>query len=119
MKKFIITTLSFLLMSFAFATTEKSSISVELSLGQCVFAARLLNTVNIKGAEVETYLKTKKFFISKVENSKKKKAKDIIKLKMPLEVAQGFVSFTQEAVISGSDAEFYQEIIKKIIDAAK
>ncbi len=119
MKKTILTVLSFLLLSFAFAAGEKSSISIKLNLGECVFAARLLNTVNIRGAEVETYLKTKDFFISTVESNKKKKAKDVVNLQMPMEVAQGFVSFTQDAVISGGDAEFYQGIIKKIISAAK
>ena len=110
-----------ILMLSVLSLLQGEELKISLKAGECLYAVQLLNGVEIYGEEIENFVATKEFFYEEVKKAEKskKQMKDEISLKVPLEVAQGFISYTRRSKISGADADLYYGIVQKILESAK
>ncbi len=80
-----------------------------------------LETVEIRGAEVDVFLQIKKKLTQIIEAAQKKqlKAQDTVEVDLELPMAQSILNLMDRAVLQGSEAESFQRFRQAIIDSAK
>ncbi len=102
------------------AKAEENELSIRISVGECIYAVNILQSIDIYGEEIERFIKTKEFFLdnAKKAQNENKNISDELELIIPIETAQGFISFTSRAKIKGSDADLYYGIVQEILEAA-
>ncbi len=90
-------------------------------VGDLVGVYQKLETVEIRGSEVDTYLTIKKQLTEFIETAKKKELKttDNLKIEMELPMAQNLLNLMDRAVIQGAEAEGFQRFRQAFIDSAK
>lgn len=85
------------------------------------FAYKILNTIEIKGGEVEAFIEVRKIFENAIKQAKKdgKKGEDKITIEMNLLAAQNFYNLIARAKITGAQADSYKRVQDAVTDAAK
>ena len=86
-----------------------------------VFVFQTLNTIEIKGSEVDAFLEVKNLLqttIQKIQSSSKN-AEDKIEVEMPIPLAQDMISLLQRAKFTGVNAEKFKRFTDAIIASAK
>jgi hypothetical protein len=97
------------------------NIKPTVTAGDLVFVAQTLNTVELRGNEVETFVAVKnaiKPYLDKIQNDKLQ-ANSNLELNLPLTTAQNLITFLERAKISGAEAERYKRFVDSFINAAK
>ena len=92
-----------------------------VTAGDLVFAAQLLNTVELRGNEVEAFMNVKnaiKPFLEKVQNDKMQ-ASSTLEMKISVTLANNFLAFLERGKIAGADAERYKRFVDAFVAAAK
>lgn len=92
-----------------------------LVISDLVGVYQKLETVEIRGNEVETFLQIKKKLKDLIETAQKKemKATDNIKMDIELPMAQNLLNLMDRAVLQGAEAEGFQRFRQAIVDSAK
>ena len=91
------------------------------SVDDAIFAYNTLNTVEIKGGEVEAFIEVRKIFENAIKQAQKdgKKGDDKITIEMNLLAAQNFYNLIARAKITGAQADSYKRVQDAITAAAK
>ena len=103
------------------AGQDMTVVKPKLPLGDVKVVARFIETVEIKGTEVEAFLDVKKALNAASEAGSKagKKDEDLIVVEMRMDVANTFYVLMQRATLKGQDAEKFKMIISALQDAAR
>jgi len=106
-------------------TTEQSSpqntiLKPTMTLGDVLFAINVLNTVEIKGNEVEAFLDVKNVLVKAAQEAQKAKKteSDPVTIEMNLLTANNFLTLFQRASIPGSAAERFQAVKQALYASA-
>lgn len=80
-----------------------------------------LNTIEIKGEEVDAFLNVKNLLTTAVQAAikEKKKNEDIITIEMSVQQGQAIVNLMQRVKLTGANAEKHKRAIDAIVKAAK
>jgi hypothetical protein len=100
---------------------QVQNIKPTVNAGDLVFAAQLLNTVELRGNEVDAFISVKntlKPFLEKIQNDKMQ-ATQTMDIPMTLAIANNFLGFLERGKITGADADRYKRFIDAFIEAAK
>lgn len=91
-----------------------------MTLGDVLFAINVLNTVEIKGNEVEAFLDVKNVFVKAAQEAQKAKKteSDPVTIEMNLLTANNFLMLFQRASIPGSAAERFQAVKQALYASA-
>jgi hypothetical protein len=127
-KVFVVLTALIMLFSLAVNAQQQQlqqpqiqNIKPVVTAGDLVFAAQLLNSVELRGNEVDAFISVKntlKPFLEKVQNEKMQ-ATQTLDIPMTLAIANNFLGFLERGKITGADAERYKRFIDAFIEAAK
>ena len=96
-------------------------IKPKLKLGDVKALIQLIAEVDIRGAEVDAYLDTKKILAASVDAASKSAAKDddAVTLEMRTEQVQNLFMLMQRSQLKGAAAEKFKEIVVILDEAAK
>ncbi len=113
----------FVVLSLNMVAQQQSQqiIKPTLTAGELVFAVNLLNTVELKGGEVEAFIQVKdalKPYLEKISKEKLQTGSNI-ELSLQIGTAQNILTFMERAKIAGADAERYKKIVDSFVAAAK
>ena len=91
------------------------------TLEDAVFAYNTLNTVELKGGEVDAFIEVRKIFEDAIKQAQNdgKKVSDKITIEMNLLSAQNFYNLIARAKITGAQAEQYKRVQDAVTEAAK
>lgn len=91
-----------------------------MTLGDVLFAINVLNTVEIKGNEVEAFLDVKNVLVKAAQEAQKEKKteSDPVTIEMNLLTANNFLTLFQRASIPGSAAERFQAVKQALYASA-
>jgi len=101
-----------------FGYGKEERIKVEFALEELVFSINVLNSIDIIGEEVQPFLDIKNTFMEvykEVSGSKKKSGE----VSFTLPMAKNFLFFMQRGRFKGVDAEIFNKISTKMIEAIK
>lgn len=100
---------------------EMVVIKPKLALQDVKGVSQFLQSVEIRGTEVEAYLDVKKALNSAVTDATKANKKDdeLIVVEMRMDVANNFYVLMQRATLKGAEAEKFRQIIVAVQEAAK
>jgi hypothetical protein len=100
---------------------QQQVIKPKIKVEDLVFVYQALNSIDIKGNEVESFLNVKKFVENSIKKAQedKKTATDILDLEVPLPLAQEMVNFLQRATFKGADADKFKRFFDALVEAAK
>ena len=95
-------------------------IKPKLKLGDVKALIQLIAEVDIRGAEVDAYLDTKKILAASVDAASKSAAKDddAVTLEMRTEQVQNLFMLMQRSQLKGAAAEKFKEIVVILDEAA-
>ncbi len=99
----------------------QQNIKPTLTAGDLVFAANLLNTVELRGGEVDAFMQVKealKPYLEKIQKEKLQTGSNV-EMTLPIGTAQNVLTFMERGKIAGADAERYKRIIDAFMAAAK
>ncbi len=102
-------------------TTTVQNIKPTVTAGDLVFAAQLLNSVELRGNEVDAFVTVKtalKPYLDKIQNEKLQ-ATSNVEMNFPLATAQNLLTFMERGKISGADADRYKRFVDSFVTAAK
>lgn len=107
--------------SIAQTKQEVVTLKPRLALSEVAFAAQMLETIEIRGSEVDAFVDVKKVFISILEAAQKdkKEAKDVVTVEMSIGQAQNLLALLQRAKLTGADAERYKKLVDVIVASAQ
>ncbi len=99
---------------------QNTILKPKMTVGDILFAINVLNTVEIKGSEVEAFLDVKNVLVKAVENAQKEKKTetDELTIEMNLLTANNFLNLFQRANIPGSAAERFQTVKQALFASA-
>lgn len=97
------------------------TVKPKLKLGDVKALIQLISEVDIRGAEVDAYLDTKKVLAASVDAAAKSAAKDddAIALEMRTEQVQNLFMLMQRSQLKGAAAEKFKEIVVILDEATK
>lgn len=100
---------------------EMVVIKPKLALADIKGVSQFLQSVEIRGTEVDAYLDVKKALNAAVTDATKanKKDEDMVVVDMRMDVANNFYVLMQRATLKGAEAEKFRQIIVAVQDAAK
>jgi hypothetical protein len=100
---------------------QVKTIKPKMAIADADFVAKLLNTIDISGNEVDAFLEVRGIFVKVLENAikDKKLTSDIITVEMTIPQAQNFVTLMQRSKLKGEEADKFRQLITMIVDAAK
>lgn len=100
---------------------EMVVIKPKLALADVKGVSQFLESVEIRGTEVDAYLDVKKALNTVVAEGVKsnRKPEDIVVVEMRMDVANNFYVLMQRATLKGAEAEKFRQIIVAVQDAAK
>ncbi len=109
--------------SFAFEATaqQAQTIKPKMPITEIAFAAQMLETIEIRGGEVDAFVEVKKAFISTLDAAQKdkKKAEDVITIELTIGQAQNLLALLQRAKLTGADAERYKKFVDTVVSSAQ
>jgi hypothetical protein len=84
-----------------------------------VFMGNALNTIELTGAEIESFIQVKNFFKTAIKDiqDNKRSPSDLVEYSMDIESAKIMVKFLERAKFSGSQAEKYKRFIDAIVES--
>lgn len=99
---------------------QNTTLKPTMTLGDVIFAINVLNTVEIKGNEVEAFLEVKNTLMKAIEKAQKEKKTetDQVTIEMSLLTANNFLTLFQRASIPGSAAERYKSVTQALFASA-
>lgn len=102
------------------ASSQNITLRPTMTLGDVLFAINVLNTVEIKGSEVDAFLEVKNALVQAVQKAQKEKKTetDQLTLEMNLVTANNFLMLLQRASIPGSAAERFQAVKQALFASA-
>ncbi|MCX7929134.1 MAG: hypothetical protein N2663_00190 [Chlorobi bacterium] len=102
------------------SSPQNTVLKPTMTLGDVLFAINVLNTVEIKGSEVELFLDVKNVLVKAAQEAQKaKKAEsDPVVIEMNLLTANNFLTLLQRATIPGSAAERFQTVKQALYASA-
>lgn len=100
---------------------EMVIIKPKLALADVKGVSAFLQSVEIRGTEVDAYLDVKKALNTAVTDATKasRKDEDMVTVEMRMDVANNFYVLMQRATLKGAEAEKFRQIIVAVQDAAK
>jgi len=100
---------------------EMVVIKPKLALADIRGVSQFLESVEIRGTEVDAYLDVKKSLNAAIEEATKsnRKPEDLVVVDMRMDVANNFYVLMQRATLKGAEAEKFRQIIVAVQDAAK
>ncbi len=114
----VVAILGLVLCVVTFGYGKEERIKVEFALEELVFSINVLNSIDIIGEEVQPFLDIKNTFMEvykEVSGSKKKSGE----VSFTLPMAKNFLFFMQRGRFKGVDAEIFNKISTKMIEAIK
>lgn len=107
--------------SFAQGKQEVVILKPKLALSEVAFAAQMLETIEIRGSEVDAFVDVKKVFsgVLEVALKDKKEAKDVVTVEMSIGQAQNLLALLQRAKLTGADAERYKKFVDVVVASAQ
>jgi hypothetical protein len=107
--------------SYSQAKQDVATLKPRLALSEVAFAAQMLETIEIRGSEVDAFVDIKKVFmgILEIAQKDKKEAKDVVTVEMNIGQAQNLLTLLQRAKLTGADAERYKKFVDVIIASAQ
>ncbi|MBK9247473.1 MAG: hypothetical protein IPM69_05005 [Ignavibacteria bacterium] len=108
-------------LSFIASAQQAQSIKPKMPITEVAFAAQMLETIEIRGGEVDAFVEVKKVFISTLEVAQKdkKKAEDVVTLELTIGQAQNLLALLQRAKLTGADAERYKKFVDTVVSSAQ
>jgi hypothetical protein len=102
------------------SSPQNTILKPTMTLGDVLFAINVLNTVEIKGNEVEAFLDVKNVFVKAAQEAQKEKKteSDPVTIEMNLLTANNFLMLFQRASIPGSAAERFQAVKQALYASA-
>ncbi len=102
------------------SSPQNTILKPTMTLGDVLFAINVLNTVEIKGSEVEAFLDVKNVFVKAAQEAQKAKKteSDQVTIEMNLLTANNFMMLFQRASIPGSAAERFQAVKQALYASA-
>lgn len=90
-------------------------------VGDIYVVFTILESIDIKGNEVEPFLETKNTISTYLQDAQNKNLKvtDKVTANMPAYIAQNLITFLSRATLKGSMAEAYKRFIDAIIESSK
>jgi hypothetical protein len=100
---------------------QAKTIKPKMAVADADFVAKLMNTIDISGNEVDAFLEVRGVFIKVLEVAVKEKklTSDVVTVEMTVPQAQNFVTLMQRTKLKGEEAGKFRELITMIVDAAK
>lgn len=100
---------------------EMIIIKPKLALADVKGVSQFLESVEIRGTEVDAYLDVKKALNTAIEDGAKanRKPEDVVTVDMRMDVANNFYVLMQRATLKGAEAEKFRQIIVAVQEAAK
>ena len=96
---------------------NKNIITPSFTVNEIIYIQQLLKSVELRGDEVNNFLSVANIFASAANKINKDNNKPI-KVDMPINIAQLFVTFMQRVRLNGAEAVQFKSIIDKVINAA-
>ena len=97
---------------------KDDTVKVEFAIEELAFSINVLNSIDITGEEVQPFMDIKKIFMDEYkEISGGKKKSGEISLTLPM--AKNFLFFMQRGRFKGVDAEIFNKISTRMVDAVK
>lgn len=98
-----------------------TKIKPEFVVGDVFFAHNVMNTIDIKGNEVEAFLECQNHLKNLAEKAQKanKQAQDKINDEMTLNIARNLTLFLSRASFKGEQAVIFKRFIDSIVTAAE
>ncbi|MCS6999597.1 MAG: hypothetical protein RML15_03530 [Bacteroidota bacterium] len=102
------------------SSPQNTILKPTMTLGDVLFAINVLNTVEIKGNEVEAFLDVKNVLVKAAQQAQKDKKgeSDPVTIEMNLLTANNFLTLFQRASIPGSAAERFQAVKQALYASA-
>ncbi len=99
---------------------QNTILKPRMTLGDVLFTINVLNTVEIKGSEVEAFLDVKNVFVQAAQQAQKEKKSesDELTIEMNMLTANNFLMLFQRASIPGSAAERFQAVKQALYASA-
>ncbi|MDZ4744742.1 MAG: hypothetical protein SGJ05_01930 [bacterium] len=96
-------------------------IKPKLALADIRGVSQFLESVEIRGTEVDAYLDVKKALNAAIESGTKSNSKpeELVVVEMRMDVANNFYVLMQRATLKGAEAEKFRQIIVAVQEAAK
>lgn len=107
--------------SFAQGKQDVVMLKPKMALSEIAFAAQMLETIEIRGSEVDAFVDVKKVFTGVLETAlkDKKEAKDVVMVEMSIGQAQNLLALLQRAKLTGADAERYKKFVDVVVASAQ
>ncbi|MFN8361212.1 MAG: hypothetical protein U0264_14975 [Candidatus Kapaibacterium sp.] len=122
---FRIAVISAFIMAFSFGFVaqgqQAQTIKPKMPITEIAFAAQMLETIEIRGGEVDAFVDVKKVFIGALDaaQKEKKKAEDVIAIELSIGQAQNLLALLQRAKLTGADAERYKKFVDTVVASAQ
>lgn len=102
------------------SSPQNTILKPKMTLGDVLFTINVLNTVEIKGSEVEAFLDVKNVFVQAAQKAQKeqKSESDELTIEMNMLTANNFLMLFQRANIPGSAAERFQAVKQALYASA-
>lgn len=102
------------------SSPQNTILKPKMTLGDVLFTINVLNTVEIKGSEVEAFLDVKNVFVQAAQKAQKEKKSesDELTVEMNMLTANNFLMLFQRANIPGSAAERFQAVKQALYASA-
>lgn len=86
-----------------------------------VFAYQLLNSIELKGSEVNAFVEVKNVLTPHIETIQKENlpANNVVTFEIAAPVASNLLAFMERGKFSGADVEKYKRFVDSIIESAK
>lgn len=100
---------------------EMVTLRPKLALADVRGVSNFLESVEIRGSEVDAFLDVKKALNAAIDEGTKasRKPEDLVTIEMRMDVANNFYVLMQRATLKGSEAEKFRQIIVAVQNAAK
>ena len=109
--------------SSAFSQTQQQTkvLKPKMPISEIAFVATLLETVEIRGNEVDAFVDVKNVLMKIIDKAttEKKKAADETVLEINIAQAQNLLALLQRARLTGGDADRYKKFVDVIVDSSK
>ena len=108
-------------LGFTASAQQAQTIKPKMPITEVAFAAQMLETIEIRGGEVDAFVDVKKVFISALDAAQKdkKKAEDVISVELTIGQAQNLLALLQRAKLTGADAERYKKFVDTVVASAQ
>ncbi|MGE5479038.1 MAG: hypothetical protein ACM3U1_01270 [Chloroflexota bacterium] len=101
--------------------TPDVTLTPTVVVGDLVFIYNALNTIEIKGAEVDAFLAVQAFYAGIIKDlqTQNKQTTDVIQIKIPLATAQNTLTLMSRATLTGQNAVNYKRFQNSLVESAK